>query len=451
MSKSPQYNHRHRSASIPVTPETNCKPFNARSRLPNGGYLSLPKTYPPLETVPRCAPEQMPTEAHPNQFKPRNGEAEDLSRRFSENLTVEGSSRRRRGPVGSPRHCRSLSFRAMKRPTQQQVQDDFRPRVSTMPSDTTSYLRRRRRAFDCARECQTRPAGLSLDLEFDEPVEDEYYLLRSFSITSKGIVNRGDLVRQRSRSNNSVASTASSLTGGASSATSCSSGRQSNHNCKVLILGKCEVGKTSLMTQFMTSEYMNAYDAPQEDAETTEKCVSVLLDGEEYELTIVDMDVFDDISLQMPEITSTEVDAYVVVYSVTDRPSFEKAVDVLFALRELGYTISKAVILVGNKCDLARSRIITTEEGKAVACSYECKFIETSAGIDHNVDELLVGLVSQIRLKALQKQEMLDFPSFRKRRSKGSFGSGNRARGLISRLLGKENYKSKSCDNLHVL
>jgi len=34
-----------------------------------------------------------------------------------------------------------------------------------------------------------------------------------------------------------------------------------------------------------------------------------------------------------------------------------------------------------------------------MATAYDCKFIETSVGINHNVDELLVGLLSQIRLK----------------------------------------------------
>lgn len=38
-------------------------------------------------------------------------------------------------------------------------------------------------------------------------------------------------------------------------------------------------------------------------------------------------------------------------------------------------------------------------DGKAMATAYDCKFIETSVGINHNVDELLVGLLSQIRLK----------------------------------------------------
>lgn len=38
-------------------------------------------------------------------------------------------------------------------------------------------------------------------------------------------------------------------------------------------------------------------------------------------------------------------------------------------------------------------------EGKIMATAYDCKYIETSVGINHNVDELLVGLLSQIRLK----------------------------------------------------
>ena len=38
-------------------------------------------------------------------------------------------------------------------------------------------------------------------------------------------------------------------------------------------------------------------------------------------------------------------------------------------------------------------------EGRLLASSYNCKFIETSAALNHNVDELLAGLLSQIRLK----------------------------------------------------
>lgn len=34
-----------------------------------------------------------------------------------------------------------------------------------------------------------------------------------------------------------------------------------------------------------------------------------------------------------------------------------------------------------------------------MACTYRVKFIEVSVGINHNVDELLAGTLTQIRLK----------------------------------------------------
>lgn len=36
-------------------------------------------------------------------------------------------------------------------------------------------------------------------------------------------------------------------------------------------------------------------------------------------------------------------------------------------------------------------------EGKSLAASRDAKFIETSSGIQHNVDELLVGTLKQAR------------------------------------------------------
>ena len=34
-----------------------------------------------------------------------------------------------------------------------------------------------------------------------------------------------------------------------------------------------------------------------------------------------------------------------------------------------------------------------------MACTYRVKFIEVSVGINHNIDELLAGSLTQVRLK----------------------------------------------------
>ncbi|XP_043803727.1 uncharacterized protein LOC122720807 isoform X1 [Apis laboriosa] len=312
-------------------------------------------------------------------------------------------------------------------------------------------------------------------------VEEEYYRLRHFSITGKGIVNRGDSLKsRRSRSNNSVASSNSStehLTasypGSArnSAAGSLASSRESSASqgptpYRVLMLGAPAVGKSSLVSQFMTSEYLHAYDTSIDD-ESGEKTVSVLLAGEESELTFIDHS-----SAEMtPEtcITTYEPHAYCVVYSTTDRASIRVAEEVLQTLWRSDYVSARAVILVGNKVDLVRSRLVSTEEGKSMATSYDCKFIETSVGINHNVDELLVGLLTQIRLKLENPERTRDL--FRKRsrknRSKSPLGScsennspkkyrGSRTstslkvRNLLGKVWSRDS-KSKSCENLHVL
>ncbi|XP_008556532.1 uncharacterized protein LOC103577599 isoform X2 [Microplitis demolitor] len=312
-------------------------------------------------------------------------------------------------------------------------------------------------------------------------VEEEYYRLRHFSITGKGIVNRGDSLKsRRSRSNNSVASSNSStehLTasypGSArnSAAGSLASSRESSASqgsvpYKILMLGAPSVGKSSLVSQFMTSEYLHAYDTSIDD-ESGEKTVSVLLADEESELTFIDHP-----SAEMtPEncIATYEPQAYCVVYSTTDEESLKVAEQVLQILWRSDLVSARAVILVGNKVDLVRSRSVATEKGKSMAISYDCKFIETSVGINHNVDELLVGLLTQIRLKLENPERTRDL--FRKRsrknRSRSPLGScsennspkkyrGSRTSASLKvrSLLGKvwaRDSKSKSCENLHVL
>ena len=55
-----------------------------------------------------------------------------------------------------------------------------------------------------------------------------------------------------------------------------------------------------------------------------------------------------------------EVDAYVIVFSTTDRRSYQKAVDLVFDMRKVS-EVTTAVILVANKTDLVRSRAVQEE------------------------------------------------------------------------------------------
>ncbi|XP_065571493.1 GTP-binding protein RAD-like [Artemia franciscana] len=224
---------------------------------------------------------------------------------------------------------------------------------------------------------------------------------------------------------------------------------------RVLMIGATGVGKTALTRQFMTSEYLNTYETSFDD-DAEEKSVSILLDGEESELTLYDFP-FGTISVENC-ISTFNADAYVIVYSVVERGSFEYAEEVLQVLWRSDIVTKKAVIVVGNKIDLARTRVISNQEGKSLASSFDTKFIETSSGIQHNVDELLVGVLKQIRLKGERGSDDEETRLIRKKSSKKKRKSGCRRSGSFKipgmQLLDKvlcHDAKSKSCEDLHVL
>lgn len=290
-------------------------------------------------------------------------------------------------------------------------------------------------------------AGRAEEGETEDGVE--YYRLRSFSITANGVYNLGDSLKsRRSRSINSVTS----------SGTSCSSTREarllslasqlsgmeaeedtSNERVatyKVGMLGASGVGKTALTAQFTTSDYICAYDTSLDD-EYGQKSVSVLLDGQETELEIIDHPATE---MSVETFCSTyNPDVYVVVYSVVDRLSLKVAEETLLYLWKSDYMASHGVILVGNKVDLERKREVSSVAGRRLANNCGCKFIETSSGLAHHVDELLVGILAQIKLNPQRDRDQ----ATRRRRSK-------HRRRILKHLLGFKR-KTKSCENLFIL
>ncbi|XP_054013721.1 GTP-binding protein RAD-like isoform X1 [Hylaeus anthracinus] len=277
----------------------------------------------------------------------------------------------------------------------------------------------------------------------------EYYRLRSFSITANGVYNLGDSLKsRRSRSINSVTSSGTSCSSTKEarlrSSASQLSGMEAEEDTsnervatyKVGMLGASGVGKTALTAQFTTSDYICAYDTSL-DEEYGQKNVSVMLDGQETELEIIDHPAAE---MSVETFCSTyNPDVYVVVYSVVDSRSLKVAQETLLYLWNSDYMASHGVILVGNKVDLERKREVPSVVGRRLANNCGCKFIETSSGIAHHVDELLVGILAQIKLNPQRDRDQ----ATRRRRSK-------HRRRILKHLLGFKR-KTKSCENLFVL
>lgn len=158
-------------------------------------------------------------------------------------------------------------------------------------------------------------------------------------------------------------------------------------------------------------------------------------------------------------------DAFVMMYSVIDKNSFKTTEDELARLQNWDALRSRAIIVVGNKIDLVRSRAVSTQDGKCLACAYRAKFMEVSVVINHNVDELLVGILTQIRLKEeLQKEiaeGLVDPSTVDGANGQGSSNSWIRNKGLVRAsmkakqmftwLFGKDDDQLANCENFQVL
>ncbi|XP_043842485.1 GTP-binding protein REM 1 isoform X2 [Dromiciops gliroides] len=219
---------------------------------------------------------------------------------------------------------------------------------------------------------------------------------------------------------------------------------------RVVLLGDPRVGKTSLANLFAGIQDRDLQEHQGEDV--YERTLSV--DGED--MTLLVMDTWES---EKREEKNWHRDyclrvgsAYAIVYSITDRSSFESASELRIELRRARQADNIPIILVGNKADLVRCREVSVEEGRACAMVFDCKFIETSAALQHNVTELFEGIVRQIRLRQLGREAggpRLPDP--------GPKSLSQRARRFLARLATRNNRKlalkarSKSCHDLSVL
>ncbi|KAH8392328.1 hypothetical protein KR215_006069 [Drosophila sulfurigaster] len=160
---------------------------------------------------------------------------------------------------------------------------------------------------------------------------------------------------------------------------------------KVMVLGQSGVGKTAMVVRFITRRFIGEYDPNLEKIYTCQ----TTLDNEAIQFDILDatgqLHELDGVSL---ESNIRWADAFILVYSITDKCSFDECSRLKFLInynkrrRKLGstskdYALDIPVILVGNKTDQTGDRMVSLEEGQrrfrelSCACFHEISVRES--------------------------------------------------------------------------
>ncbi|XP_071376351.1 GTP-binding protein GEM [Centroberyx affinis] len=235
-----------------------------------------------------------------------------------------------------------------------------------------------------------------------------------------------------------------------------STGEAAGRRCplRVVLLGASGVGKTAFASIFAgAADSMDSDVCELYGDEVCEKAIEV--DGETATITLLDTWDAEDENQWAQEHCMQTGDAYLLLYSITDRASFLRASELRITLRCDRPAQHTPIILVGNKCDLVRRREVSVSEGRACAAVFDCKFIETSAAMQHNVWEAFHGIVRQMRLRRDSKEANERRRHINSNARRESLPM--KAKRFLDKMVAKNNasaafrLKSKSCHDLSVL
>lgn len=100
-----------------------------------------------------------------------------------------------------------------------------------------------------------------------------------------------------------------------------------------------------------------------------------------------------------------EGDGFLLVYSITDEASFKHVQTLVDKIaRTKGAQAAKTpIVIVGNKCDLVDSRVVSEEEGRAFADKHGFPFFEASAVTKTNSNACFQQLVKAMTASKPQK------------------------------------------------
>lgn len=159
----------------------------------------------------------------------------------------------------------------------------------------------------------------------------------------------------------------------------------------VTVLGAGPVGRSHLIFRFTQNRFIDDYDATLHDIHDHK----VLVDGQVIDLQIEEIAYCDeDVSWIVAAMRRSS--GTIIVYAIDDAWSFDAVEELHAQWVQWCREETHKVMIFGNKSDKEKDRVVTTEQGAALARSLNALFREGSALTGADVEEAFYDLVREI-------------------------------------------------------
>lgn len=170
---------------------------------------------------------------------------------------------------------------------------------------------------------------------------------------------------------------------------------------KLLMIGDSGVGKSCLLLRYVNNSFSPVF------INTTGidfKIKYIEIDDKWIKLKICD-------TAGQERSTTTTLSLYqgaqgiLLVYDVTNRSSFESFRYWISQIRKHANEFTN-LILVGNKCDMTKERVVPTEEGQKLANQFGIGFREVSAKDGNNVESLFASVAKEVKDSVAERKKL---------------------------------------------
>lgn len=165
----------------------------------------------------------------------------------------------------------------------------------------------------------------------------------------------------------------------------------------MVVLGSGGVGKSALTVKFVSGAFMEKYDPTIEDFYRKE----IEVDGAPSVLEILDTAGTEQFA-SMRDLYIKNGQGFVIVYSITSIQTFQDIKTMKEQIVRVKGSDKVPILLVGNKSDLGHQREVSFNDGTALSQQWNCPFLESSAKVTQNVNEVFIEIVREMNYKPVK-------------------------------------------------